>query len=124
MSHDHTPLRQLVAGHEAIIDVGVLQHEGLCRLPAGEDEGGPSEVPQGPRHHQPPLPLVAASQGNHGVTVSSSLGWKVFHNKVLEDIVRVDGGRTATQQDEVFCAPTVWLSVCCSKNAKNALRML
>ena len=28
------------------------------------------------------------------------------------------------QQDEVFCAPTVWLSMCCSKNAKNALKML
>ena len=28
------------------------------------------------------------------------------------------------EQDEVFCAPTVWLSMCCSKNAKNALRTL
>ena len=98
MSHDHTPLRQLVAGHEAIIDVGVLQHEGLGRLPAGEDEGSPGEVTQGPRHHQPPLPLVAASQGYHGVPVGSSLGAKVINNRVLEDIVWVDGGRTATQK--------------------------
>ena len=30
------------------------------------------------------------------------------------------------KQDEVFCAPPVWLclSMCCSKNAKNVLRML
>ena len=28
------------------------------------------------------------------------------------------------KQDEVFCAPTGWLSMCCSKNDKNALRML
>ena len=28
------------------------------------------------------------------------------------------------KQDKVFCAPTVWLSMCCFKNAKNALGML
>ena len=97
ISHDHAPLRQVVTGHKAIVDVGVLQHEGLGRLLAAEDEGGPGEVPQRPRHHQPALPLVAASQGYHSISVGSSLGAKIINNRVFEDIVRVDGGRTANK---------------------------
>ena len=101
-SHDHTPLGQLMAGHETIVDVGVLHHEGLGCLPAAEHEGGPGEVTHGPGHHQPPLPLVAASQGNNGVPVRSSPGAEIINNRVLQDIVRVDGGRTEQSKHVIF----------------------
>lgn len=83
-----------MAGDEPVVDVGVLQHEGLGRRPAGEHEGGPGEIPQGPGHHQPPLPLVAAGQGNDGLSVRGPPGAEIINNRVLQDIVRVDGGRT------------------------------
>ena len=106
-SHDHTPLGQLVAGHEPIVDVGVLHHEGLGCLPAAEHEGGPGEVPHGPGHHQPPLPLVASSQSNDGVPVRGSPSAEIINNRVLQDIVRVDGGRTEQSKhvslERYFC---------------------
>ena len=96
-SHNHAPLGQLMASDEPVVDVWILQHEGLGRLPAGEHEGGPGQIPHGPGHHQPPLPLIAASQGNHGLPVRGSPGAEIINNRVLQDIVRVDGGRTASK---------------------------
>ena len=82
-----------MAGHNPILDVGVLRYEGLGVLPGPEDDLSSGQVRQGSAHDNLSLLFVLSSQSEVSCSVRSALGGHILHILVLEDVVGAQTGR-------------------------------